>query len=210
MAPQAGPDRADRYRIFAITCPYHRDEFWQQLKTDSPTEWDDAVAFDHAIRHGSARTNANGHPLRGTFWLHSSRRPLDQAPLRPAGDGRATGQGLRPVDLPRRGGDPQGGGVTYAHYRPPPRIGSLCTGYCGLDLAHFGVTAPAPRPARRNDPIVQLHVQCDQNRTVSRSASTRPPWSACGLATPIMDTLRVQVTQPATRVATPQTYRSTI
>ena len=34
-----------------------------------PAEWADAVAFDAAIRHGSARigaANADGHPLRGT------------------------------------------------------------------------------------------------------------------------------------------------
>jgi hypothetical protein len=98
-APLTTLDYGDRYRIFAVTCPYHSDEFWQQLKTGSPAEWDDAVAFDAAIRHGSARANANGHPLRGTFWLHPSRRPLDQAPLRPAGD-RATGRGCGPWTCP--------------------------------------------------------------------------------------------------------------
>jgi len=46
-------------------------------------EWADAVAFDHAIRHGSAKANADGHPLRGSYYLHPSRVPLDQAALRP-------------------------------------------------------------------------------------------------------------------------------
>ena len=49
----------------------------------SPAEWADAVAFDAAIRHGSARANADGHPLRGQFFLHRQRVPLDQVVLRP-------------------------------------------------------------------------------------------------------------------------------
>jgi hypothetical protein len=46
------------------------------------------VAFDAAIRHGSARANADGHPLRGQFFLHAQRVPLGQVRLRPrpAGD----------------------------------------------------------------------------------------------------------------------------
>jgi len=63
--------------------PLHRDDFWLRLKTDSPAEWAQAVEFDHAIRHGSARANAQGQPLRGAFYLHHSRVPLDQAALRP-------------------------------------------------------------------------------------------------------------------------------
>jgi hypothetical protein len=90
----------DTPRSSCVGCPYHSDEFWQRLKTESPAEWDDAVAFDHAIRHGSARANAGGHPLRGTFWLHPSRRPLDQAPLRPAGGDDATTQGCGPWTCP--------------------------------------------------------------------------------------------------------------
>lgn len=100
LAPRARLNHGGRYRTFAMTCPYHSDEFWQRLKTESPAEWDDAVAFDAAIRHGSARANANGHPLRGTFWLHPSRRPLDQAPLRPANGERATTQGCGPWTCP--------------------------------------------------------------------------------------------------------------
>ena len=39
------------------------------------------MAFDHAIRHGSARALALGKPLRGQMFLHRSRVPLDQAPI---------------------------------------------------------------------------------------------------------------------------------
>lgn len=66
-----------------IGCPYHDDTFWARLKVDSPAEWADAVAFDAAIRHGSARANADGHPLRGQFFLHRQRVPLDRVVLRP-------------------------------------------------------------------------------------------------------------------------------
>ena len=43
----------------------------------------DTVAFDAAIRHGSARANADENPLRGQFFLHGQRVPLDRAALRP-------------------------------------------------------------------------------------------------------------------------------
>jgi hypothetical protein len=78
-----------------VGCPFHDDAFWVRLKIDSPAEWADAVAFDRAIRHGSARANADGHPLRGQFFLHRQRVPLDQVVLRPqpAGDGDTPGCG---------------------------------------------------------------------------------------------------------------------
>jgi 3'-phosphoadenosine 5'-phosphosulfate sulfotransferase (PAPS reductase)/FAD synthetase len=77
----------DTPRSACIGCPFHRDAFWTHIKQTSPAEWDDAVAFDHAIRHGSPHATATGHPLRGTFYLHHTRVPLDQAALttRPAG-----------------------------------------------------------------------------------------------------------------------------
>lgn len=73
----------DRYRKFAITCPFHDDGFWAALKANSPAEWADAVDFDRQIRHGSARANADGHPMRGRYYLHAQRVPLDQVVLRP-------------------------------------------------------------------------------------------------------------------------------
>ncbi|WP_018352006.1 hypothetical protein [Longispora albida] len=73
----------DTPRSSCVGCPYHDDAFWHDLKVNSPEEWQQAVEFDHAIRHGSARANANGHPLRGQFFLHASRVPLDEVVLRP-------------------------------------------------------------------------------------------------------------------------------
>jgi hypothetical protein len=49
---------------------------WRDLKNNNPKEWDDAVAFDEAIRKGSARATANGDMLRGEAYLHKSRIPL--------------------------------------------------------------------------------------------------------------------------------------
>lgn len=64
-----------------IGCPYHGNRQWRELRDNSPEEFADAVAFDAAIRNGSARANAQGKDLRGSMYLHRSRVPLDQAPI---------------------------------------------------------------------------------------------------------------------------------
>ncbi|MFF6847063.1 adenine nucleotide alpha hydrolase family protein [Streptomyces antimycoticus] len=64
-----------------IGCPFHGNAQWRKLRDDHPDEWADAVDFDHAIRSGNARGNANGKPLLGEAYLHRSRLPLDQAPI---------------------------------------------------------------------------------------------------------------------------------
>jgi hypothetical protein len=64
-----------------IGCPFHGNAQWRDLRDNHPAEWDDAVDFDHAIRGGSARANANGKDLRRSMFLHRSRVPLDQAPI---------------------------------------------------------------------------------------------------------------------------------
>lgn len=64
-----------------IGCPYHGNRQWRDLRDNQPAEWADAVDFDHAIRNGSARANAQGQPLRGQMFLHRSRVPLEQAPI---------------------------------------------------------------------------------------------------------------------------------
>lgn len=62
-------------------CPFHGNAQWRRMRDEQPQEWTDAVEFDHAIRKGSARGNANGKPLLGEAYLHRSRLPLDQAPI---------------------------------------------------------------------------------------------------------------------------------
>src|SRR5262249_35819147 len=72
-------------------------------------------------------------------------RPGPAPPPPRRGDGRA---GLWAVDLPAHPGR-RGGGVN-AH--PPPSIGSLCTGYGGLDLAVLPVLGGHLAFVADNDP----------------------------------------------------------
>lgn len=60
-----------------IGCPFHGNAQWRDLRDNRPDEWADAVDFDHAIRKGGAR----GMPLNGEAFLHSSRVPLELAPI---------------------------------------------------------------------------------------------------------------------------------
>ena len=53
------------------------------MRDQRPTEWAAAVAFDHAIRNGHPAATTAGQPLRGQYFLHHSRVPLDLADLRP-------------------------------------------------------------------------------------------------------------------------------
>jgi len=64
-----------------IGCPFHGNSAWRSLRDNYHSEWWDAVDFDARIRHGSARANATGNPLRGQAFLHRSRLPLDLAPI---------------------------------------------------------------------------------------------------------------------------------
>ncbi|GGK40555.1 hypothetical protein GCM10010124_36690 [Pilimelia terevasa] len=98
---------ADTPRSSCVGCPFHSDDFWADLKSNQPLEWASAVAFDHAIRNGSARATANGHPLRGQFFLHRQRIPLDQVVLRPRAGGEPE-QGCGPWTCPAT--PPAGGG----------------------------------------------------------------------------------------------------
>lgn len=74
-------DLADTPKSSCLGCPFHGNAQWRHIRDTSPTEWDDVVAFDTAIRQGNARANASGNPLLGQAFLHRSRLPLDQAPI---------------------------------------------------------------------------------------------------------------------------------
>lgn len=60
-----------------IGCPFHGNAQWRDLRDNYPDEWADAVEFDRLIRKGGAR----GLPRNGEAFLHSSRVPLDIAPI---------------------------------------------------------------------------------------------------------------------------------
>lgn len=64
-----------------IGCPFHGNRQWRQMRDNDPESWAEAVQFDRDIRNGSARANAQGNLLRGEYFLHRSRVPLDQAPI---------------------------------------------------------------------------------------------------------------------------------
>lgn len=53
-----------------IYCPFHDDPYWQDLKDSSPEEFEQACAFDRAIRDSSSRG------LRHPVFLHRSLAPL--------------------------------------------------------------------------------------------------------------------------------------
>jgi hypothetical protein len=72
-----------------LGCPLHRDRWWARLRDQSPAEWADVVAFDAAIRHGYPRITEQGQQLRGTYYLHASRQPLDQADISAGDEGSA-------------------------------------------------------------------------------------------------------------------------
>ncbi|MFI9643520.1 hypothetical protein ACIG87_26295 [Micromonospora sp. NPDC051925] len=99
----------DTPKSSCVGCPFHDDGFWADLRANSPTEWADAVAFDHAIRHGSAKANADGHPLRGQFFLHRARVPLDEVVLRPR-PGPADSPGCGPWTCPHNAAAPAAAG----------------------------------------------------------------------------------------------------
>lgn len=55
-------------RSACVACPYRSNEEWRHLKQTSPEEFEEACAFDEAIRK---RTG-----LRGDLYIHRSRTPL--------------------------------------------------------------------------------------------------------------------------------------
>ena len=62
-------------RSACIGCPYRGDAEWLEMKRDRPEEWQDAVEFDRAIRHG-----VKG--VRLPAFVHDSLVPLEEAELR--------------------------------------------------------------------------------------------------------------------------------
>ena len=63
-----------------IGCPYHSNKYWREMKVHRPWEWEDAVAFDHALRK-------QPYPgVTGTVYLHRDMVPLDEVDLDSAED----------------------------------------------------------------------------------------------------------------------------
>jgi len=62
-----------------VFCPFHDDAAWLDLKTNHPEEFSRAVEFERRVRAGPYSA------LRGSPYLHASRRPLDQIVFKPVG-----------------------------------------------------------------------------------------------------------------------------
>jgi len=67
------PDRKV-WRSACTGCPYKTNDEWRFLKDNSPEEWEDACAFDDAIRNMS--------DMRGQVFIHRSCKPLREVDLR--------------------------------------------------------------------------------------------------------------------------------
>ena len=57
-----------------IGCPFHDDRLWRDMKRHRPDEWQEAVAFDRAIRRLPM--------VQGEVYVHRSCVPLDEVDLR--------------------------------------------------------------------------------------------------------------------------------
>lgn len=64
-------------RSACLGCPFHGNDFWRDLKRNSPEEWDEVVRFDKLIRKGAP----GAKPLEGEAFIHFSRVPLEIANL---------------------------------------------------------------------------------------------------------------------------------
>lgn len=58
-----------------IGCPFHSNDYWRDLRDNSPDEWADAVQADRELRTGESRG------IRATEYMHPDRMPLDRVDL---------------------------------------------------------------------------------------------------------------------------------
>lgn len=69
-----------------IGCPYHSNEYWQDMKKTRPEEWGDAVEFDNFLRDttpgGGGLTVLKDMRTGGGAYLHRSLTPLVDADIR--------------------------------------------------------------------------------------------------------------------------------
>lgn len=111
------------------------------------------VAFDQAIRGGHPHATAAGQPLRGRYYLHPSRFPLDQAPLDPPA---RHGQGRWDA---AEGGDPDGCSPWTCRSGPAttPVSGPAGRGRRGTVTggSSGGARTPRPTPGGRGSGLME-------------------------------------------------------
>jgi hypothetical protein len=69
----------DRYRTFAITCPFHGNAGWRWIRDNDPDGWAGAVEFDRAIRYGpdiAPDVDEDGDPDGCSPWSCRSGEPV--------------------------------------------------------------------------------------------------------------------------------------
>lgn len=76
-------------RSACIGCPFHRNDEWRRLRDDSPEEFAEAIAFDHAIREAQADGKLS---FDAVPYLHDQRVPLDEADLEETQDDGGFGE----------------------------------------------------------------------------------------------------------------------
>ena len=58
-----------------VACPYHSDQFWNDMKMHHPEEWEEAVQFDRDLREGFLPG------VKQKAYVHSSLVPLERVAL---------------------------------------------------------------------------------------------------------------------------------
>ena len=72
-----------------LHCPYHSNEYWQELKDYRPAEWARVIAFDDDLRNG--RLSHQPVTRKGELYLHYTCRPMSEIEFRSPEEEKETG-----------------------------------------------------------------------------------------------------------------------
>lgn len=61
-----------------IGCPFHGNRAWRTLRDENPTEWQNAVDFDAALRAAGSVYHSGDKAIDGDAYLHRARIPLSE------------------------------------------------------------------------------------------------------------------------------------
>jgi hypothetical protein len=75
-----------------IVCPYHDDNYWNDIKENSPAEFEEACEFDEWIRTPAAKLYGNFRNIKDELYLHSSCKPLRSIDFKARLEAKKTGQ----------------------------------------------------------------------------------------------------------------------
>jgi hypothetical protein len=63
-------------------CPYHSDDEWLRIKTETPDEFEEVVQLDKKLRTGFKGCK----PEENNYFLHRSGKPLDEVDFKKKDD----------------------------------------------------------------------------------------------------------------------------